>query len=332
LLLALGKGAVRYGWRRFGPAGPLSAAPVLDGPWEDRMTMTTPYTSPVLRWYAANARDLPWRHPDATPWSILVSEIMLQQTPVSRVLPAHAAWISRWPEPAALAAATPADAVRQWDRLGYPRRAVRLHASAQLITSQHEGQVPASADLLRTLPGVGSYTAAAVASFAYGHRHAVLDTNVRRVLARLVTGDYLPRPAQTAAEIRLAESLLPLDGRLAAQWSVGVMELGALVCSAARPRCADCPVSNECAWLRQGRPAASARRATARYDGSDRQCRGRLLAVLRAASGPVLPSVLDASWTDSGQRARALAALIDDGLVVRCADGSVALPGDTPST
>jgi A/G-specific adenine glycosylase len=290
--------------------------------------MTTPYTSPVLRWYAANARDLPWRRPDATPWSILVSEVMLQQTPVSRVLPAHAAWISRWPEPAALAAATPADAVRQWDRLGYPRRAVRLHASAELITSQFDCRVPASVDELRRLPGVGAYTAAAVASFAYGQRHAVLDTNVRRVLARLVTGSYLPRPAQTAAEARLAESLLPQDGRLAAQWSVGVMELGALICAARRPRCADCPVSSQCAWLRQGQPTTGARRVSARYEGSDRQCRGRLLAVLRSASGPVAPVDMDAAWDESGQRARALAALIDDGLIIICPDGSLALPGD----
>jgi A/G-specific adenine glycosylase len=291
--------------------------------------MSTPYTAPVLHWYAANARDLLWRRPDATPWSILVSEVMLQQTPVSRVVPAHAAWISRWPEPAALAAATPADAVRQWDRLGYPRRAVRLHASAELITKRLDGQVPASVDELRKLPGVGAYTAAAVASFAYGQREAVLDTNVRRVLARLVTGSYLPGPAQTVAEVRLAESLLPRDGRLAAQWSVGVMELGALICAARRPRCADCPISSQCVWLREGQPVAGARRVTARYEGSDRQCRGRLLAVLRSASGPVPPVDLDAAWDDSRQRARALAALLDDGLVIGCPDGSLALPGDT---
>jgi A/G-specific adenine glycosylase len=290
--------------------------------------MTTSYTAPVLSWYADNARDLPWRRPDATPWSILVSEIMLQQTPVSRVLPAHDAWLRRWPTPSALAAATAADAVRQWDRLGYPRRAVRLHASAALISSHHGGQVPPTADQLRALPGVGSYTAAAVASFAFGQRHAVLDTNVRRVLARLVTGDFLPRPAQTAAEVRLAESLLPLNGRLAAQWSVGVMELGALICAAARPRCADCPVRDQCAWLTHGRPTASPRRPAPRYEGSDRQARGRLLGVLRSAFGPVPPDVLDTAWHDSGQRARALAALIDDGLVIRCADGSLALPGD----
>ena len=287
-----------------------------------------PYTAAVLSWYATNARDLPWRQPDATAWSILVSEIMLQQTPVSRVLPAHAAWMSRWPEPAALAAATPADAVRQWDRLGYPRRAVRLHASADLITQRYGGRVPSSAEDLRSLPGVGSYTAAAVASFAYRQRHAVLDTNVRRVIARLVTGDQLPPSAQTAAEVRLAESLLPLDGELSARWSVGVMELGALVCTAARPRCDDCPVSGQCAWLKRGRPPGPARRGAASYTGSDRQCRGCLLAVLRAASGPVPLSALDAAWHDSGQRTRALAALIDDGLVVRCTDGSLALPGD----
>jgi A/G-specific adenine glycosylase len=282
-----------------------------------------------LRWYAESARDLPWRQPNATPWSILVSEIMLQQTPVSRVLPAHDAWLRRWPEPAALAAATPADAVRQWDRLGYPRRAVRLHASAELITARHRGQVPTSIDELRGLPGVGSYTAAAVASFAFAQRQVVLDTNVRRVLARLVTGDYLAPAGQTAAEVQLAESLLPIDGKLAARWSVGVMELGALVCTAARPRCDDCPVREQCAWVKRGRPAASVRRPAPRYEGSDRQCRGRILAVLRSATGPVAPDVLHAAWHNSGQRARALAALINDGLIIRCADGSLALPGET---
>jgi A/G-specific adenine glycosylase len=285
----------------------------------------------VQRWYAEHARDLPWRRPDASAWSVLVSEFMLQQTPVSRVLPAHAAWLARWPRPAALAAATPADAVRQWDRLGYPRRAVRLHASAQLIVSRHDGAVPASADALRALPGVGSYTAAAVASFAFGQRHAVLDTNVRRVLARLVTGEGQPGPAQSAAELRLAESLLPADGRTAAGWSVGVMEVGALVCTASRPLCADCPLERLCAWRARGSPPAPATRVAPGYEGSDRQCRGRLLGVLRAAAGPVRPATLAAAWDDSGQRARSLAALIADGLVTRCADGTLALPGDEPT-
>ena len=292
--------------------------------------MTSAYFAAVRDWYAQNARDLPWRRPDATPWSIMVSEFMLQQTPVNRVLPAHAAWLERWPRPAALAAASPADAVRQWDRLGYPRRAVRLHAAADLITSRHGGKVPAAAEELLALPGVGAYTAAAVASFAFGRRHAVLDTNVRRVLVRLVTGESAPRPAPTAAELRLAESLLPPDGRAAARWSVGVMELGALVCTASRPRCNDCPLADQCTWLRRGRPAAPVRRGQPAYQGSDRQCRGRILAILRNASGPVPASALTASWTDSAQRARALAGLIQDGLLVRGADGSLTLPGDEP--
>jgi A/G-specific adenine glycosylase len=288
------------------------------------------YLAPVERWYAAHARDLPWRHPGASPWSILVSEIMLQQTPVSRVLPAHAAWLSRWPEPAALAAASPADAVRQWDRLGYPRRAIRLHSSAVIITTRHNGQVPASVEELHSLPGVGSYTAAAVASFAFGRRHAVLDTNVRRVLARLVAGECLPGQAPTVAEVRLAESLLPPDGREAARWSVGVMELGALVCTATRPRCEECPLSSQCAWLALGRPPAVSRRAPVGYEGTDRQCRGRLLAVLRAAGGPVPLRRLEEAWPGMAQRDRSLAALIADGLVTRCPDGSLALPGDEP--
>jgi len=290
--------------------------------------MTTTYTAPVLDWYQASARDLPWRQPGTSPWAVLVSEIMLQQTPVARVLPAYAAWLARWPTPAALAADSPAEAVRQWDRLGYPRRAVRLHAIAQRLVSEHGGQVPVSAEVLATLPGIGPYTAAAVASFAFGQRHAVLDTNVRRVLGRLVSGVALPPAATSAAERRLAESLLPEQEAVAARWSVAVMELGALVCTAARPDCAACPVAGQCAWRQAGCPAAPARRTQPGYAGSDRECRGRLLAVLRAAPGPVPAGGLDAAWPDPAQRARALDALIADGLAARRADGSVGLPGD----
>lgn len=291
--------------------------------------MTSTYAAPVLRWYAASARDLPWRRPGTSPWAVLVSEIMLQQTPVARVLPAYAAWLARWPTPAALAADPPAEAVRMWGRLGYPRRAVRLHAIARALASEHGGEVPASAEVLATLPGIGPYTAAAVASFAFGQRHAVLDTNVRRVLARLVTGSALPAATPSVAERRLAESLLPADEATAARWSVAVMELGALVCTAARPTCDSCPVAGQCAWRQAGCPAAGPRRAQPGYAGSDRECRGRLLAVLRAADGPVPAQRLDPAWPDPEQRARALAALIADGLAVRLDDGSVALPGDT---
>ena len=292
--------------------------------------MTNGYAAPVLRWYAAHARDLPWRRGDASAWSVLVSEIMLQQTPVARVLPAHAAWLARWPTPPSLAAAAPGEAVRQWGRLGYPRRAVRLHATARILTEQHAGQVPASLPALRSLPGVGSYTAAAVASFAFGQRHAVLDTNVRRVLARLVRGEELPPRSASAAEVRLAESLLPVPPGRAARWSVAVMELGALVCTATRPDCASCPVARRCAWRRAGRPAGPSRPAAQRYLGSDRECRGRLLDVLRQAAGPVPAARLDAVWPDRAQRARALDGLVADGLAAELADGRYALPGPAP--
>jgi A/G-specific adenine glycosylase len=298
-------------------------------------TMTNVYAAPLLHWYAANARDLPWRRPDASPWSVLISEIMLQQTPVSRVLPAHAAWLARWPVPASLAAATPGDAVRQWGRLGYPRRALRLHATARILAEEHAGQVPDSVPMLRALPGVGSYTAAAVASFAFGQRHAVLDTNVRRVLARLVRGVAVPPRSTSAAEVSLAESLLPTAPRRAARWSVAAMELGALVCTATSPGCGGCPVAGLCAWRRAGSPAATKRPAPQRYVGTDRQCRGRLLSVLREAPGPVPAAALDAAWPDPAQRARALSALVADGLATTLGPRMYALPGlpddDTPA-
>ncbi len=294
--------------------------------------MTNGYAEPVLRWYAANARELPWRDPGASPWSVLVSEIMLQQTPVARVLPAHATWLERWPTPPSLAAATPGDAVRQWGRLGYPRRAVRLHETARILTEDHGGQVPDSVAVLRGLPGVGSYTAAAVASFAFGQRHAVLDTNARRVLARLVRGEDLPPRSTSAAEVRLAESLLPTVPRRAARWSVAVMELGALVCTATRPDCGRCPVARHCAWRRAGSPPAMVRPPAQRYAGTDRECRGRLLAVLREAAGPVPAARFDVVWPDPAQRGRALNALVADGLAAALANGMYALPGHPAAT
>ena len=284
--------------------------------------MPTSYSEPVLAWYGRHARDLPWRAPGTTPWSVLVSEVMLQQTPVSRVIPAHQAWLARWPGPAALAAEPAGEAIRQWGRLGYPRRALRLHETAVILTERHGGIVPADAQALLRLPGIGSYTAAAVASFAFGQRHAVLDTNVRRVLARLVTG--VPQPPAAPS---VAETLLPAEPAIAARWSVAVMELGALVCTAASPRCDACPVARECAWLAAGRPPAAARRRTQRYDGTDRQCRGRLLAVLRDSGTPVSRPDFDAVWAGRAQLARALDGLVADGLVDPLPDGRYALPG-----
>ncbi len=282
----------------------------------------------MLDWYRRHARDLPWRAPGATPWSVLVSEIMLQQTPVARVLPAHRDWLARWPTPAALAADPPGEAIRQWGRLGYPRRALWLHETATILTARYGGVVPPDLDALLALPGIGSYTAAAVASFAFGQRHAVLDTNVRRVLARLVAGRARPASTPSVAERRLAESLLPPEPAVAARWSVAVMELGALVCTAASPRCAACPVARGCAWLAAGQPAdTGVKRPGQRYDGTDRQCRGRLLAVLRESGSPALHADFDAVWSDQAQLDRALDGLVSDGLVDPLPDGRYALPG-----
>ncbi|HLU73900.1 MAG TPA: A/G-specific adenine glycosylase [Nonomuraea sp.] len=280
---------------------------------------------PILEWYENNARDLPWRTPDRTPWGVLVSEIMLQQTPVSRVLPVWHEWMARWPTPKALAAEPSGEAVRAWGRLGYPRRALRLHACATVITERHGGEVPSDHATLLSLPGIGEYTAAAVASFAYGGRHAILDTNVRRVLARAVRAEEYPPTATSAAERRLAEALLPeLD---AARWGVAVMEVGALVCTARAPRCDGCPISGVCAWRLAGKPphTGPARRGQT-YAGTDRQCRGRLLAVLRAAHGPVPKAALDAVWDDAVQRERALDGLIADGLAEVLDDDMYQLP------
>ncbi len=280
---------------------------------------------PILDWYADHARELPWRDPGASPWAVMVSEFMLQQTPVARVLPVFASWMSTWPSPAGLAGASSGDAIRAWGRLGYPRRALRLHAAASAIVERHSGEVPSTYGELIALPGIGDYTASAIASFAFGARHAVLDTNVRRVFARAVSGVEFPATAVTRAEREVAELLVPDEEP--ATWAVAVMELGALVCTAASPKCHTCPISTSCAWNTDGRPAYDGppRRGQA-WAGTDRQVRGRLMAVLRAAEGTVVRSRLDAVWTEGAQRDRALASLIADGLVVETDDGRYSLP------
>lgn len=281
----------------------------------------------VLDWYDAHARELPWRGDDATPWSVVVSEFMLQQTPVARVLPVHAAWLERWPTPADLAADATGEAVRMWGRLGYPRRALRLHAAAVAIVERHDGEVPRSyADLL-ALPGVGDYTASAVASFAFGQRHVVLDTNVRRVLVRAVSGRELPAPAVTRAERDVATALLPDDEATAATWAVATMELGALVCTARQPACDACPIATRCRWRADGFPAYDGppRRGQA-WDGTDRQCRGRIMALAREGHS-VSAAQVEAAWPGADQRERCLAGLVADGLLTQITPGRWALPG-----
>ncbi|WP_131103528.1 A/G-specific adenine glycosylase [Ornithinimicrobium sufpigmenti] len=283
--------------------------------------------TPLLQWYAEARRDLPWRHPECSPWGVLVSEVMLQQTPVARVLPVWTRWMTLWPTPSALASASPGEAVREWGRLGYPRRALRLHAAATTIREEHGGEVPAEEATLRTLPGIGDYTAAAVAAFAFGRRATVVDTNVRRVQARAVTGTALPAPSLTRAEVDLATALLPDDDVETSTWNVAVMELGALVCTARAPRCGDCPVAHLCAWRLAGYPPYDGppRRGQA-WEGTDRQCRGRIVQALREAHGPVPGAALAALWPDGAQHERCLGALLHEGLVEALADDRFQLP------
>lgn len=282
----------------------------------------------VLAWYRRSARDLPWRAANATPWAVLVSEIMLQQTPVARVEPVYHAWLARWPTPADLAGARPGDAVRMWGKLGYPRRALRLQECAVVLTERFGGEVPADVDALVTLPGVGSYTARAVAAFAYRQRHPVVDTNVRRLIARAIRGQAQAGPAAPVRDHAEVAALLPLEAEAAARLSVALMELGALVCTARSPRCPSCPLADRCAWRAAGAPqptGPAARRQ--RFAGTDRQVRGLLLDVLRGADDPVERAALDVVWPDPVQRERALDALVVDGLVDPRPDGRFALPG-----
>jgi len=283
----------------------------------------------LLNWYGRARRELPWRAPGTTAWQILVSEFMLQQTPVSRVAPVWEQWVMRWPTPSATAAASAAELLRAWGKLGYPRRAKRLHECAMVIADQYADVVPDDVEALLALPGVGAYTARAVACFAYGKRVPVVDTNVRRAVARAVDGRSDPGPASTVRDQAAVAALLPADPATAAAFSAALMELGATVCTARSPKCSICPLS-ACAWRAAGFPAGSGpARPAQRYAGTDRQVRGRLLDVLRASSVPVQRGDLDVVWlSDTAQRDRALDSLLLDGLVEQTRDGRFALAGE----
>lgn len=316
----------------------------------------------ITTWYATHSRHLPWRENSATPWAVMVSEFMLQQTPVVRVLPAWEAWMKRWPTPAALAAEPVSEAVKAWGRLGYPRRALRLHAAAVVITAEHGGKVPGTEAELLALPGIGAYTAAAIACFAFEIPTVVVDTNIRRVHARLVSGKALPEQNQNAAELALAQRLLPPSSpedvtaaKLANDWNIAVMELGALICTARSPRCQECPVMRQCAWITAGRPAPHYKPKGQPWHGTDRQVRGAMMAVLRHSDAPVdkrgllgAPDIASEAgrrlnparesgeghraWRDlhalpaaAEQRERALASLLADGLAKQGPEG-ISLP------
>ncbi|MFC7401472.1 A/G-specific adenine glycosylase [Citricoccus sp. GCM10030269] len=279
----------------------------------------------VNHWFSVHGRDLPWRQPEATPWGILVSEIMLQQTPVVRVLPIWTAWLERWPTPRDLAAEPASEVIRAWGRLGYPRRALRLQAAAAEIAHSHGNQVPSTAADLLALPGVGTYTAAAVACFAFGRPEVVVDTNIRRAHARMISGRALPEKSLTTAEVALARDLMPEDSSEACRWNASVMELGALVCTARSPKCEACPVADLCAWRSAGQPEPHYRPTGQTWAGTDRQVRGAVMAALRDHGSLQLASLeelttaagtLGAHRPTAAQFERCVSGLVADGLAV----------------
>lgn len=281
-------------------------------------------------WWEANARDLPWRFGRATPWGVLVSEVMSQQTQMSRVVPYWLSWMERWPDARALAAAPKAEVITAWGRLGYPRRALRLQECACAVANDYADELPRTYDALIALPGIGDYTASAVLSFAFGQRIAVVDTNIRRVLSRVFLGVESRGGAASAAERALANRVLPEQVQQSVTWNQSVMELGAVVCTAKSPLCEACPVADDCAFLKAGRPGLGENRTRPRqrFRGTDRQVRGIVLAALRGLPAGEVLARADAEklWNDSAQLGACIASLDDDGLVEMLPDGSLRLP------
>ena len=279
-------------------------------------------------WFGLHQRPLPWREETCSAWGVLVSEVMLQQTPVARVEPVWRAWMERWPTPGDLAQSSVADAVTAWGRLGYPRRALRLHQAAEAIQAHHRGEVPTSLDDLLALPGIGDYTARAVRTFAFGIPEPVVDTNVRRVLARALQGQGEAGPPRLSADRELLRGVLSgVDSHSQVQAAKAIMELGAVMCTQRSPQCEQCPLRNSCAWRASGYPEYEGVRAPkqARFEGSDRQVRGIILRELRHSDIPVPEDFLQSLWPDDRQLRRALESLLADGLATR-SDGGISLP------
>jgi A/G-specific adenine glycosylase len=265
---------------------------------------------PITQWFAKNKRDLPWRA--TTPWGVMVSEFMLQQTPVARVLPKWSEWMARWPTPAELAIATPAQVITAWGRLGYPRRALRLHESAKIIARDFNNEVPESEEVLRSLPGIGDYTAAAISAFAFGTNTLVMDVNIRRVLARVLDGKEHPTSSPTVRERESRLAILPHQN--ADNWAAATMELGALICTSKNPSCNDCPVISQCRWRKNGYPQSELVRKSQDWHGTDRKCRGTIVQALRENESLTL-SAIKKLWSEESQVEKALETLLADHLI-----------------
>ena len=268
------------------------------------------YEREIISWFKGAKRDLPWRKTD--PYGVLVSEIMLQQTPVQRVLPIYEDWMRRWPTPSHLAKASPAEVITAWGRLGYPRRALRLHECAKVITSEYKGQLPQTESELRKLPGIGEYTSAAIVAFAFQGRSLVLDINIRRLFARLFKGVESPGAAITKAERIEYEALIPK--KKPEVWAAATMELGALICTAKSPKCGICPVAQACLWRSLDYPRSEIVKRTQSWHGTDRQCRGTIVQALRE-NEILSKKQISQLWDVPSQLEKALLTLLDDGLI-----------------
>jgi A/G-specific adenine glycosylase len=279
------------------------------------------YEKEITAWFKANKRDLPWRKSDA--WGVLVSEIMLQQTPVQRVLPIYQEWMRRWPTAADLAKATPAEVITAWGRLGYPRRALRLHECAKVITSEFKGIIPKEEAELRKLPGIGEYTAAAMVAFAFEGKSLVLDINIRRLFSRLYKGEETPTAAPTKAErIEYAQYIPEKKAHI---WAAATMELGALICTAKKPLCGRCPVADKCQWRSLDYPSSERVKRTQSWHGTDRQCRGAIVQALRD-NQKLSKRELNLLWDVPSQVEKAILTLLDDGLIEEQRKGIFSLP------
>ena len=279
------------------------------------------YEKEILGWFKKNQRDLPWRK--SSVWGVLVSEIMLQQTPVTRVLPIYNQWMKRWPSPKDLAAATSAEVITAWGRLGYPRRALRLHQCAKVISEEYGNHVPDNEIQLRALPGIGEYTAAAIVAFAFQERSLVLDVNIRRLFARAIDGVEVPKSSVSKAERLSRSELIPTKNPHL--WAAATMELGALVCTAQNPKCEVCPIADQCRWRSLDFPKSDQKKRTQAWHGTDRQCRGVIVQALRE-NKVLTTKEIKKLWHLDSQVEKALSSLIKDELIASPKRNHYSLP------
>ncbi|AZA12760.1 A/G-specific adenine glycosylase [Corynebacterium choanae] len=275
----------------------------------------------AVAWFAKHQRPLLWRQPGVTAWGVLVSEVMSQQTQVARVEPLWQEWMRRWPKPHHLAAAATPEVLSLWGRLGYPRRALRLKECATVLANKYDDTVPADVETLLTLPGIGDYTARAVCAFAYQQAVPVVDTNVRRVIARAIFG-VAAAGNPKRRDLSDAQQLVDAYPSRGHEVCGALMEIGALICTARQPHCDSCPLAQTCQWVANGKPqldqaseAAAKKRRQPSFFGTDRYVRGIIMAALREHHPHGLsPATIDTLWAQPAQLHSCVISLVEDGL------------------